>query len=271
MRTRFEIAAATALASPKDPARNQDRACAFRVEHEPWGAGVVVCDGVGAYAGSGDVAERVALLARAYVIEHGIRSGIPSCAQHAADALGNVADGATTLIAVGADDEGYVSFTYVGNGSLLDITIDTDGRRPQLRVAEMTSPHVSFADGRPALSSYLPAAPRRPVEAASGVLHPAPRRTRLLLACSDGVATGEDRTTGVAADGSTWIAVPRPLAALLADLAAAWEDVSAEADRVGALASVVQTSLDDLAAADLLDDDATVGVVLVDLATNGSR
>lgn len=259
----FEIVAVTAGASPKDPARNQDRALVFEVEPEPSGAGVVVCDGVGSLAGSGDVAERVAQLAAEHVLSFGIASGVPACAQYAARALGPVEDGATTLIAVGADEFGFVAFTQVGNGSLFDITVDTDLGTPRLHTAELTTPHVSFADGRPLLSSFLPARSPEHLAAVSGVLLPCPGRVRVLIACSDGVATGEERAIGIAPDGSAWRSTPRPLATLLGDLASGWTDVIGCEDVTAALGALLQRSLDALTADDRLDDDATVGVVLV--------
>ena len=270
MLPRFEIVAVTAEASPKAAPRNQDRALVFHVESGRCGAGVVVCDGVGSLARSGDVAERVAQLAANHALSFGITSGVSACAQYAAHALGPVEDGATTLIAVGADELGFVAFTQVGNGSLFDITVDTDLGTPRLHTAELTTPHVSFADGRPLLSSFLPAASPEHLAAVSGVLLPCPGRVRVLLACSDGVATGEERAIGIAPDGSQWRFTPRPLSTLLGDLTSGWTDVLGSEDLASALGALLQRSLDALAADDRLDDDATVGVVFV-RAADGAR
>jgi hypothetical protein len=239
------------------------------------GSGVVVCDGVGALSDSGAVAETAARAAVDHIARHGIRRGIPGsnddgagsatvvdCAQHAADVVGEQDAGATTLIAVGADHDGYVAFSFVGNGTLLDAEpVVRAGDRVRLSVAELVTPHISWANGRPDLRSVIPPRPGAPVTAARGVLYPQPDRVRLLLAVTDGIASDEDRFEGIS-DGARWRKVPTPLSEMIDAIETAWNDVLAADDPGEHLASLLQGLLDRLAA-DVLTDDATVGAVIV--------
>ena len=259
----FTVDAAVATATPKAPERNQDRALAVTVTSERAGAVAVVCDGVGAFEASGDVAALCVEHVGAHVGELGVADGVLSCAESAAAALTDISGGATTLLVVGAETYGRAYFTLVGNGAIFAIEpVDVRGGRANLRVAELALPHVTYAQGRPALRSFLPA-PMRPVEESSGVLLPRPGRARVLLACSDGVSTDEDCPVGTTPSGQTWKHLRRPLWAVVDALAGAWVHLLAAPDRSQALGGVLQGCLDELVAAGAFDDDATVGAVLI--------
>jgi hypothetical protein len=268
-----------AIATPKDPDQNQDRAAIVHLGPERVGegvdCGVVVCDGVGALSGSGLVAEQAATTAADYIAAHGVRTAIVGgddplgaggdvlhCAQHVADVIGPVDDGATTLIAVAADELGYVAYSFVGNGTLLDVEpLDRGAYGFRLSAAELVTPHVTWKEGRPALRSVIPPRAGSAVAAARGVLFPQPDRTRLLLAVTDGIASDEERSEGISA-GARWRKVPAPLAAVMAALEAQWPDVVDDADPGGRLETLLEDVLVRLAE-DVLVDDATVGAVLV--------
>jgi hypothetical protein len=258
-----ELAApgATALAgvatvTPKTD--GQDRSAALPVER---GAGVAICDGVGSLEGSGAVAE----LCLAHVVEHVAELGpaaVLTCATAAAAALGDAdRDGATTLVAAAVDSAGAAYWTLVGNGSVFELeAVDVRGGRARLAIAELALPQVSYDGGRPALRSTLPA-PLVDLEVAGGTLLPRAGRSRALLVCSDGIATGEDWREGMSAAG-TWVReVPPTLTVVFERLAASWEEMGAAGP---------QATLDDTLA-ELLDsgalvDDASAGLVLMPAA-----
>jgi hypothetical protein len=257
----FAIWPATAGATCKDAAHNQDRVARFTTAG---GAGVVVCDGVGAYAGSGATAERVTGLAIRHIetSASGLGEAVLTCAEQTARALGAVDDGATTLIAVGAGEDGELTYTFVGNGTLLDVyPVSLVEGRLQLRCAELVVPHISWARGRPALRAFLPAV-NGEVETSAGTLRPHPGLVRLALALTDGIASDEERAVGVTPSGN-WREIPGPLATLLGRLAEDWPAILGAEDPGVALAASMQAALDALAADGRLEDDATAGAVLL--------
>src|SRR5690348_1789180 len=107
----YAVDAAVATVTPKAADANQDRA---GVVSTPAGAAVIVCDGVGAYSGSGRVAEQCLAVTTLHVLATGIAAGVVTCADVAADALGATVDeGATTLLVAGAECDGRCWFTLV--------------------------------------------------------------------------------------------------------------------------------------------------------------
>lgn len=253
---------AVATASPKGAEGNQDRALTVMVG--AGGAGVVVCDGVGSYADSGAVAEVAAGEAGRHLQAMGIDFGTRGCAGRVSTALGERFDGATTLIVVAADESGDVAFCFVGNGSLLEVQmLDGDAGPDALRFIDLVLPHVSCAGGRPALRSFLPAADGAAVETSLGSYRVGPGTARLYLACSDGIASDEERAVGRAPSGSVWKEIPRPLSALLEDLGPRWADLLVSATAEEDLGGVLQATLLRLLAAGELDDDATVGALFL--------
>jgi hypothetical protein len=258
----FAITTAVALQTPKHPDANEDRVRVFACAEElGGGAGVVVCDGVGSLAGSGDVADRVASFVADHVTALGLADGVASCAEAARDHLKDITEGATTLLAAGADPAGRVRYAFVGNGSLFDIepTEFPDGS-VRLRVAELVVPHMTLITGRPALRSFLPT--QGELEVTTGTIDPRPGRERLVLVCTDGVASDEERGHKIDSNDDLWRVIPKPLVGLLDHLTRAWRDIHANPRR-DPLEATIQAALDDAHAAGDLDDDAGVGAVLL--------
>ena len=257
----FAVWTARAAATCKAAADNQDRAVAFATAT---GAGVVVCDGVGAYAGSGEVAERVADLAARHIETHpeGLARGVLTCAQESDRELGDVENGATTLLAVAAGETGALAYAFVGNGTLLDVVpVEAIEGRVQLRAAELVVPHIAWTRGRPALRSVIPSGNGGP-ERSGGTLEPQPGQVRLLLALTDGIATDEERMVGTTPEAS-WREIPLELVTLLGALTARWEEIVASEDPGATLSDTMQDALDELAANGQLEDDATAGALLL--------
>lgn len=259
---RLDVVSAVATASPKGRDANQDRVLA--IELGAGGAGVVVCDGVGAYAESGAVAELVAHEAGRYLRTMGIHRGTRGCARHLSSTLTFSAAGATTLIMIGANLSGDVAFCFVGNGGLVEVQmLKGISGVDAMRWVDLVLPHISVAGGRPALRSFFPATNGAPVEKAVGAHTVDPRTPRLYLACTDGVTTDEERAVGQAPDGSLWKAVSRPLASLLDDLHPRWDALLVSPTAHDDLGKLLQATLDRLLETGALDDDASVGALLV--------
>ena len=239
----------------------------FRVESDPVSGGIVVCDGVGSFADSGEVAERVLDIALHHLEGNEVQDGMASCAQCVAEALRHAPDeslGRTTMIAGGADEAGRVAFCYVGNGAFLELqgTPLGDGRT-RLSWANHTLPHISYDRGREALSSYLPGAGDRDPAVSTGTLGPGGHITRLFLACTDGIFSAEEARTGKMPDDSVWTEVPETIARVLQDLEALWNKLEVSDAPETELTACLSSTLDALREEGVLEDDATVGAILV--------
>ena len=232
------------------------------------GAGVVVCDGVGSYRDSGIVAERVATVARNHLAGTGLGSGMWELAEIANESLIDSVEGATTLIAVGADPGGSVYYAYVGNGAIVELQPRRVGPQlVQLRWVDVALPQISWEEGRPALRSFLPIEAGE-LDVSKGVRVATGGSPRLFLACSDGIATDEDRAQARSKQGRFWKSVPIPLARLVDEIGRSWDellDVS-QAEAGALLESVLGRTLAAMLEESELDDDASVGCVLLRLS-----
>jgi hypothetical protein len=259
----FDTVVATASTSPHGD-RCQDRAATFVAPAGSPSAGVVVCDGVGALEGSGRVAEEVARLAAAHLAERGVAGGLWHLDETLAEAPPAGEEGATTLVAVGAEASGLVGHMLIGNGALIEVE-PADGwpGAARLRWTDLVLPQIRWEGGRPALRSILPTPDGVP-EAAKGCRQVPAGRPRMYLACSDGISSDEARSEGDAPDGTRWKQVPAQLARLVADVATAWPElVGPEVPTGEALSGRLAESLDRMLEDGLLEDDATVGALLM--------
>lgn len=225
---------------------------------------MVVCDGVGEYADSSEVAENAIALARDYLSDHRVRRGYRRCAHEVDSRLDRGHEGATTLLTISADVSGHVGYSLVGNGSVIEAEgIPLGNERVQLQWTDLVLPHVSYVGGRQALRSYLPSLAGEALEVALGERIIQHETMRLFLACTDGITTDEDRRVGTVSDHSTWKEIPHPLAAVLSVLETKWIDLASTESPESELAAVVQSSLASLLAEGRLEDDATLGSVLI--------
>ncbi|MBJ7469806.1 MAG: hypothetical protein JHD16_00820 [Solirubrobacteraceae bacterium] len=260
----FTVCSAVATASPRG-ASSQDRAGAPVVAG---GAAAVLCDGVGSLKDSSLVAELALAAACDHITAEGVGAGIVSCPGVAAEALaghGELPDGATTLVAIGADEDGHVCFTLVGNGSIFAIEpLSVRDGRAQLLFGELALPHMEMVGAQAALRSVLPAQ-HLPVEATAGGLLPRPGRTRLLLACTDGITSAEERDQigKVESTGQVWAQMHPPFVEVLEVLSTAWGDLTRDPGSSEALERALESALESCVGQGLLDDDASVGAVLV--------
>lgn len=258
----FEVSAAAAsVGGHEDP--NEDRVGAFATAGLAR-AGAVICDGVGSAEGSAEIAAQVRDLVVGQLRSSSVEAGIWELDGTLARAALAGGGQATTLIAITTDETGLVGHALVGNGSLLEL--EASRPRPELvrlRWTDLVLPQMDWSEGRPALRSFVAAGGA--VEVAKGLRETPPGRTRVYLACSDGIASDEERAQGAASDERVWKEVPRPLVRVLDRLGGDWDRLAgAPADELGDLleAALVET-LDQLLAEELLDDDSSLAAVLV--------
>jgi hypothetical protein len=259
-----EVIPAAASVSGPGKSENQDSVAVFRVDGGTAGAGVVICDGVGSLPQSGAVASEVMSLAASHIQGAGVRTGIWGLEEMAA-AHELSSDGATTLIAVGAEPEGLVSHCFVGNGSLFEIAPQTAAVTSvmNLRWCGLALPQLNWERGQPALESFLPA-PEYGFEAEKGCRLTSRLKPRLYLACSDGVATDEDCPRAKTPDGRYWKGIPTRLIGVLDALAAGWQDLlrSDAEQSASLLQEILDATLATLFADGAFEDDASVGCVM---------
>lgn len=281
------LLAAVASTTPKQFDRSQDRASTFSVRNSAAQRGVVVADGVGEFEDSGIVASRAVeyavaelshgptITARGYLLRSSTQSvvrapstdGILGLADHVNQRLQEdlPLEGATTLVALVASAlNRWVLFSLAGNGAVLEFGyVPIPGGSPRVLWAEHALPGVGFDRGRETLRSFLPYPGEESLLVAEGRLRMPRGETRLLVACSDGVTSLEARRVGVNADGSTWLEIPAPLAILTRTLAAWWPQLTARDATDVDLENFLRCCLDEALAARALDDDATLGALLL--------
>jgi len=112
--TAFELGVAVATASPRFH-DSQDRSAPLAGDGA---AQVVVCDGVGSYDGSGDVAGRACLLAAAHLGGRGAAAiaGLPDAVAARCQTTGSV----RRLVALAADRAWELGYCLVGNGMVVE-------------------------------------------------------------------------------------------------------------------------------------------------------
>ena len=260
---RFSVFAAGASASYRDASKNQDAVRPGGV-HGGQGAYAVVCDGVGAQPESGPVARDVATMLADQLTDFGVL--------HPARWLSEVAeryarrdadeprDGSTTAVVVGADSHGERRYALAGNGCVLNVEgIPLNGSY-RIQWASLALPHITYASGPPALRSFIPMSSAQP-DVTSGSLDP-PMGMSLLIAGSDGFMSEEERRVG-RSGGERWVQTPKPVVAVEELLTTIWGDLLTVPEPGELLSVELQAVLDGLAADNVLDDDTTVGAVIV--------
>lgn len=260
----FEVISAATTRSPKEGA-GEDRVRCFRLDPEgdAPGGGVVICDGVGALGGSALAAEWAAQKAADHVVSSGVRWGVWSLAEIWDEEAPTAVEGATTLVLLAAEAGGVVAHTLIGNGSIFEVAssrLPDDGVR--LLWTDVAIPQIDWSEGKPALSSTLPTTGQDlVVSRGAHMLNDA----RLYVLCSDGISTLEERPDATAPDDSIWREVPSGLTRLLRTLAEIWNDLLHLPCDVAqqALQEGVEEVLADLEGDSELEDDASLGVVLV--------
>jgi hypothetical protein len=258
----FELIVAASSASPKEP-EGEDRVRTFG--RGPGPSGVVVCDGVGSIPGSAEAAEETSELAMALLSERDLGRAIWNLDRGLERNLSADQEGATTIVVVCANEGGFVGHLMVGNGAVLEVVpMETKPGKVRLLWTSIALPQMGNQDGRPALRSVLPPDTGR-VEAEKGFRKVPPGTPRLYLACSDGFLSEEERLEGPAPDGTVWRQVPSGAAHLLELLTSEWAELLAKEPEEAsqALTRAIETAVEGPAGAAALDDDTTVGALLL--------
>jgi hypothetical protein len=138
-----------------------------------------------------------------------------------------------------------------------------DEERVRMGWTELALPQISLLVGKPTLVSHLPWTGTGAPPSCIGVRRLEPDRTRLFMACTDGIGSNEERPTGHAPDGTLWQQVDPPLAALLAAVGEQWHLLEACAEPAAELERILGAALERLLDDGSLEDDATVGAMLV--------
>lgn len=256
----FELIVAAGSASPKED-EGEDRV--RMIGRGPGPSGVVVCDGVGALAGSGDTAEEVSELGAALISGREVGRAIWNLDHRLARFLPSDLEGATTMAVVCADEQGVVGHMLLGNGSVIEVVpMELEPGRVRLLWTSIALPQMGGNEGRPALRSFLPSNGSG-VEAEKGIRRTPVDAPRLYLACSDGFLSEEERLEGPAPDGTVWRQVPKFAAELVERLTSVWNELLvAEPEAAAAtLTSAIERVIQDPESDDPLDDDTTVGAL----------
>jgi len=274
IKPRIRIHVGCASVTPKS--LNRDSVRTFRREDS---AGIVVCDGVGLLSGSAQASQTVA-----DNVVSGAAAGGPKSLLVIADDLnrdlpvfGESGEGATTMIAAAGSDDGSLTYSYLGNGSLFELRAYPSPRfdKPVIRIAELTLPNVSYESAPHALNSWLPM-PGEKLAFSAGTLAPRSPSLTAFLAVTDGIATDDDRELADDSSGGLWREVPLPLKLLIEDLERCWFDLVGEFDRCdgagscdSALTEILNDSLarirdTEVDGRSVLSDDASAGLVVLD-------
>lgn len=267
----FEVISAVATRSPKRPEENEDRAISFALgpEADAPGAGVVICDGVGTLPGSATAAEWASRTAADHVIDCGVHGGVWSLAEIWDDDPPAGIEGATTMLLLAAEATGIVAHTMIGNGGIFEVVpTPLPGEGVRLLWTDVALPQVDWSEGKPALGSVLPISPAALHTSRGAHLVDG---ERMYVLCSDGISTLEERPDSEAPDETVWKQVPIGLTYLLKTLTELWGDVCEV--QAGVARTVLQEGIEEvlsmLAVKPGLDDDASLGLVLIRPARRG--
>ena len=242
------------LATPKRA--SQDWGVQF--ESADGTSGFVLCDGIGSWAASGEVARDAAACARAVMIADGL-DGIEAAFAAASDAVRASSEPAGTTMIVAAARDGALAVGHIGNGALLVAVNAADEGPPRLLWTNLLLPQVTVVHGRESTSAltYEDETHRQPsVLTVRGL-----RRPFLVIGCTDGVYSREQVEVGRVGDGSLWEARPAALSAAL-DVVEARFPTRAEPS-VDAIRDDLREALADVCRDGGLDDDVAVGVLQV--------
>jgi serine/threonine protein phosphatase PrpC len=243
----------------KSPGQGQDSFAAFEMLQA---CGIVVCDGVGSKPNSGDVSEAATTAAKALLQEHGWADDLVSRVN---DQVSQFEARSTTLLAAtGRSTDGgwLIDYAAVGNGSVIEIAAGDGHLNPWMWWTDHFVPQVDFSTGKDTLTGALPCHSDE-LTWTSGRIRAPYGPARVLLLCSDGIASVENYRTGRMPDGSAWREIPDVLDALLTAARQPLLDAAVETGTARRLAQALAGTLDEFARAGRLDDDATFAALVL--------
>jgi serine/threonine protein phosphatase PrpC len=279
------LVCAVSVTPRPDAERNEDAVASVRAPRFGL-CGVAVADGLGSYSQAGPAARHVVREAAAWLhgqVEDFGRGTLArlfahahaSLRSHAREAAGGAdpepqAFGTTLL--VGLDAGAELVAAYAGNGAIWHMRGNLEAN-PSTGVAwnavNLLNPHTVFREGREVLYNLLDAAQEHPPVPTVVTVHKDPGFGDILLVCTDGIYSADQVTHGLDANGAVWISAEATMVAFhraLREMFAAW-DGKAELP----LRGVLRAYLDDLRARGVLEDDATVGLIVTEDALRYQR
>ncbi len=270
------LVCAVSVTPRPEPERNED-ACVSVCVPRAGVRGVAVADGLGSYSRAGEAAREVAEEAAEWLrveTEDFGRATLPRlfaqvharlrayAREEAGGADPEPQTFGTTLL-VGLDAGAELVAAYAGNGAVWHIRGNVD-RFPSAgmpwNAVNLLNPHSVPSDGREVLYNLVDAADACPPVPAVVSVRKDPRFGDVLLLCTDGIYSADQVTHGTDAGGSLWISAEATLVECfhaLRDLFAGWDGESELPLRDALLAC-----LDGLRSRGMLEDDATLGVIV---------
>lgn len=281
-----EAAVCVARVTPRpDPEHNED---AGRVACAPGAGvhGVAVADGLGSYSRAGQAARQAVREAAAWLqgeTEPPDAAGLTRLFAHVhgelqssarATAGGNDPEPQSfgTTLLVGLDAGAELVAAYAGNGAIWHIRGNFDDSSPTglpWSAVNLLSPHSVLRGGREALYRLLDAASERPPVPTVVTVSKDPEFGDILLLCTDGICSADQVIHGIDADGSAWIGAEPAMVAFFHALRGLFARWDGEAELP--LLDTLHAYLDDLRNREMLEDDATVGVIVTAAALRYHR
>jgi hypothetical protein len=239
--------------------------------------GVAVADGLGSYARAGEAARYVAQRAASWLHEQGgevdraafarlfaqVHTDLRAHAREAGGGGDPAEEEYGTTLLVGVDAGAELLAAYAGNGAIWHLR-GNFAAYPAAglphNAVNLLNPHSVIRQGREVLYNLVDAGQPHPPVPAVVTVRKDPVFGDLLVVCTDGVYSADQLTYGTDAAGTLWVSAEAPMATLfhaLRDLFAGW-DGEGELP----LEEALRTCLDGLRTRGILEDDATVGVIV---------
>jgi hypothetical protein len=241
--------------------KNQDRT---GVSTAPNDQRLIICDGIGSYSGSGEVAELV------------VRSFHDNCTADIRDIIRGVDEnelnaierpGGTTVITgsiMATDSEPVARLEYLGNGGCVHLSgnfaADLSNGIP-FRYHHVILPHVNSERALVRHYSKDSSAIPPPGRIDLSLNHP---YGDILVFFSDGVTTLEDEGAVEDGQGRYWKIQGRTLITVLQKLHELLSLLTSAVDMAAALTSFNEDLVNDLVANEAVDDDVSIGFMVTD-------
>ncbi|MFL5386153.1 MAG: protein phosphatase 2C domain-containing protein [Longimicrobiaceae bacterium] len=274
---RETLVCAATVTPREDSERNED---AFMPVCAPRAGvyGVAVADGLGSYSRAGRAARYAAREAAAWLrdeTEHfgrgtltrlfaQVHTGLRSHARDAAGGGDPEAQAFGTTLLVGLDAGAELVAAYAGNGAIWHIRGNLDGFASAAglpwNAVNLLNPHSVPRDGREVLYNILDAAEATPPLPTEVSVRKDPRFGDILVLCTDGIYSADQLTHGTDASGGAWVSAEATMVAFhqaLRELFAGWDG-----EGEPPLEATLRAYLGALRSRGMLEDDATVGVIV---------
>lgn len=270
------IAAAASVTPRPHPEHTEDAAVDFRTADAEV-CGVVVADGVGSYSQAGCAARYAAEEAAAVLRDESaeldgatfprlfaqVHAGLRAHARQAAGGNAPEPRAFGTTLLVGVDAGATLWAGYAGNGAIWHIRGNLEGFATAplpWNAVNLLNPHSVLRGGREVLYNLLDAAEPSPPMPSVVSVRKDPRFGDILLLCTDGIYSADQVTHGIDAEGGAWISAEETMVMFHRTLRALFAEWDGESELP--LQAALESCLYGLRSGEILEDDATVGVIV---------